>query len=168
MYIPFSRGPDRPHGSRTPPTRPRHCRPSPDDRRSFSPGPSLRQWEVGPRVPTTSDHRRLNTPGRRFSRLERVVKLLSGAMNGKMCHIDRLVQERGNSSELAMELRLSCTNPSILGVIYVLILCTTFITVFKSPTYLHVCPPDVFAIIHTSVDIQFFKQVVDAVHFMGL
>ena len=28
-------------------------------------------------------------------------------------HIDRLVQERRNSSSLAMELRLSCTNPSI-------------------------------------------------------
>ena len=28
-------------------------------------------------------------------------------------HIDRLVQERRNSSALAMELRLSCTNPSI-------------------------------------------------------
>ena len=29
-------------------------------------------------------------------------------------HIDGLVQERRNSSALAMELRLSCTNPSIL------------------------------------------------------
>ena len=29
-------------------------------------------------------------------------------------HIDRLVQERRNSSALAMELHLSCTNPSIL------------------------------------------------------
>ena len=28
-------------------------------------------------------------------------------------HIDGLVQERRNSSALAMELRLSCTNPSI-------------------------------------------------------
>ena len=28
-------------------------------------------------------------------------------------HIDWLVQERRNSSALAMELRLSCTNPSI-------------------------------------------------------
>ena len=28
-------------------------------------------------------------------------------------HIDRLVQERCNSSALALELRLSCTNPSI-------------------------------------------------------
>ena len=28
-------------------------------------------------------------------------------------HIDGLVQERGNSSALAMELRLSCTNPLI-------------------------------------------------------
>ena len=29
-------------------------------------------------------------------------------------HIDGLVQERRNSSTLAMELRISCTNPSIL------------------------------------------------------
>ena len=29
------------------------------------------------------------------------------------CHIDGLVQERRNSSALAMELRLSCTNLSI-------------------------------------------------------
>ena len=28
-------------------------------------------------------------------------------------YMDRLVQERCNSSALAMELRLSCTNPSI-------------------------------------------------------
>ena len=28
-------------------------------------------------------------------------------------HIDALVQERGNSSALAMELRLSCTDPPI-------------------------------------------------------
>ena len=28
-------------------------------------------------------------------------------------HIDRLVQERHNSSALAMEMRFSCTNPSI-------------------------------------------------------
>ena len=28
-------------------------------------------------------------------------------------HIDGLVQERRNSSALAMELRLACTNPSI-------------------------------------------------------
>ena len=33
--------------------------------------------------------------------------------NGKS-HIDGLVQERGNSSALAMELSLSCRNPSIL------------------------------------------------------
>ena len=31
-----------------------------------------------------------------------------------MDYIDELVQERGNSSALAMELRLSCTNTSIL------------------------------------------------------
>ena len=31
----------------------------------------------------------------------------------KYPHIDGLVQERRNSSALAMELRLSCTNPSI-------------------------------------------------------
>ena len=30
-------------------------------------------------------------------------------------YIDVLVQERRNSSALAMELRLSCTNPSIYG-----------------------------------------------------
>ena len=30
-----------------------------------------------------------------------------------MCHIDGLVQERHNSSALAMELCLSCINPSI-------------------------------------------------------
>ena len=30
-------------------------------------------------------------------------------------HIDGLVQERRNSSASAMELRLSCTNPSIWG-----------------------------------------------------
>ena len=30
-------------------------------------------------------------------------------------HIDGLVQESFNSSALAMELRLSCTNPSIYG-----------------------------------------------------
>ena len=32
---------------------------------------------------------------------------------GKAIHIDGFVQERHNSSVLAMELRLSCTNPSI-------------------------------------------------------
>ena len=31
----------------------------------------------------------------------------------KMSHIDGLVQERRNSSVLAMKLRLSCTNPLI-------------------------------------------------------
>ena len=31
----------------------------------------------------------------------------------KQHHIDGLVQERRNSSALAMELRLSCTNPSV-------------------------------------------------------
>ena len=34
-------------------------------------------------------------------------------MNIEMIHIDGLVQERRNSSALAMELRLSCTNQSI-------------------------------------------------------
>ena len=34
-------------------------------------------------------------------------------------HIDGLVQERRNSSALAMELRLSCTNPSICAVVVI-------------------------------------------------
>ena len=38
----------------------------------------------------------------------------------KLYHIDGLVQERFNSSALVMELRLSCTNPSILLTIYIL------------------------------------------------
>ena len=33
--------------------------------------------------------------------------------DGDIYHIEGLVQERHNSSALAMELRLSCTNPSI-------------------------------------------------------
>ena len=37
----------------------------------------------------------------------------------KQWYIDGLVQERRNSSALAMELRLSCTNPSILSVIII-------------------------------------------------
>ena len=32
-------------------------------------------------------------------------------------YIDGFVQERRNSSALAMELRLSCTNPSICGIV---------------------------------------------------
>ena len=31
------------------------------------------------------------------------------------CHVDGLVQERRNSTALAMKLRLSCTNPSMYG-----------------------------------------------------
>ena len=38
-------------------------------------------------------------------------------------HIDGLVQERCNSSALAMELRLSCTNPSIYNVMQSVMLC---------------------------------------------
>ena len=38
-----------------------------------------------------------------------------------LCYIDGLVQERRNSSALAMELRMSCTNPSIYA-IYIFIL----------------------------------------------
>ena len=34
-------------------------------------------------------------------------------LDSSYLHIDGLVQERRNSSALAMELRLSCTNPSI-------------------------------------------------------
>ena len=34
-------------------------------------------------------------------------------------HIDALVQEKRNSSALAMELRLSCTNPSICAVVVI-------------------------------------------------
>ena len=39
-------------------------------------------------------------------------------MHSANYNIDGLVQERHNSSALAMELCLSCTNPSILHVIY--------------------------------------------------
>ena len=38
---------------------------------------------------------------------------LSSALPKKKCYIEGLVQKRRNSSALAMELRLSCTNPSI-------------------------------------------------------
>ena len=36
-----------------------------------------------------------------------------GQQNAGLAHIDGLVQERRNSSALAMELRLSCNDPSI-------------------------------------------------------
>ena len=39
--------------------------------------------------------------------------VLGSCMEGKCKHIDELVSEKRNSSVLAMELRLSCTNPSI-------------------------------------------------------
>ena len=38
------------------------------------------------------------------------------SQRGEMLHIDGLGQERRNSNVLAMELRLSCTNPSICNV----------------------------------------------------
>ena len=55
-----------------------------------------------------------------------------GILSAKMCgspvcsgvasvHTDRLVQERRNPSALAMELRLSCTNTSILLTLYFLL-----------------------------------------------
>ena len=37
--------------------------------------------------------------------------------HGGVHHIDRLVQQRHNSSALAMELHLSCSNPSICGLV---------------------------------------------------
>ena len=40
----------------------------------------------------------------------------AGCQGGSIHHIDGFVQERRNSSALAMELRLSCTNPSIYNV----------------------------------------------------
>ena len=46
--------------------------------------------------------------------LDSTNRQLSSCMSGYLQdHIDRLVQERRNSSALAMELRLSCTKPSI-------------------------------------------------------
>ena len=42
-----------------------------------------------------------------------VLTLISVMLHAMPHHIDRLVQERHNSSALAVELRLSCTNPSI-------------------------------------------------------
>ena len=45
---------------------------------------------------------------------------------GLLAHIDGLVQERRNSSALTMELRLSCTNPSIWLFIVPSIPCTSW------------------------------------------
>ena len=40
-------------------------------------------------------------------------KAIKGSNDESLQHIDGLVQEKRNSKALAMELRLSCTNPSI-------------------------------------------------------
>ena len=59
-------------------------------------------------------------------------------------HIDGLVQERRNSSALAVELRLSCTKPSIVlmaNKICFVVLCSNVVMsslrIFMSPIYPH-------------------------------